>query len=109
MPRRKVLEEAQLEYWADRFVEHGLSRYMTFIAFMRDPDTNWQEIMGGEYRPLLESQAAVAASVEADSERLLTACDGLEAALDAVEQSVAEMRRNNGRYYERLKHHRVAS
>lgn len=109
MPKYRFHSEEEFDYWADLFTTHGLRRYMPFAVFMRDPQRHVREILDQDYRPLLPDQQAVAANVKAGEYDVLEkACDGLETALTELEQSVEELGRNNGRYYERMKHHRVA-
>ncbi|MCO1335334.1 hypothetical protein MO867_13430 [Microbulbifer sp. OS29] len=97
-----LINESELEYWGDLFTAHSLHRYLSFQVFIRDPRRHWEDIMGRDYRPLLPAQMSVA-------ERIDVACQGVENALAKVEGGVKQLRqRNNGHYFEPLKHHQVA-
>ncbi|MCO1336243.1 hypothetical protein MO867_18080 [Microbulbifer sp. OS29] len=101
MPQPLINEE-QLEYWGELFTAHNLQRYMQFQVFIRNPLLNWEDIMGRDYRPLLPAQMSAA-------ERIDAACQGIENALAKVEGEVKQLRqRNNGHYFEPLKHHQFA-
>lgn len=93
-----AIETEQLEYWGNKFTRHGLERYMTFDAFMRNPRKYWLEIMGGPHRPLLPEQRNMRRLIDLDT--------GLETALERLEREVDGLRRiDNGQPYEPLKHH----
>jgi len=94
-----AIETEQLEYWGNKFTRHGLERYMTFDAFMRNPRKYWLEIMGGPHRPLLPQQRDM-------RRRIDRASGGLENTLSRLEQKIEGLRRiDNGHPYEQLKHH----
>ncbi|MHA7915528.1 hypothetical protein [Alloalcanivorax xenomutans] len=89
------LETEQLEYWGNRFMRHGLNRYMTFAAFMVNPRKYWRELMGGPCRPPASA-----------AQRIVQSGRGLELAMERLEAQVDHLRRiNNGHPYEQLKHH----
>lgn len=95
------IETEQLEYWGEQFTRHGIDRYITFDAFMVNPQKNWDEIMTGRYRPL-----TVEERVERNRKRAQSVGSGLDNALDRLEREIEHMRRiDNGHPYEQLKHH----
>ncbi len=57
-----AIETEQLEYWGNKFTRHGLERYMTFDAFMRNPRKYWLEIMGGPHLGCAGSKTATPTS-----------------------------------------------
>jgi hypothetical protein len=94
-----AVETEQLEYWADVFCLHAISKYMTLAAFLEHPEKYFREITGGDYRPLLPRQKGVVA-------RIHRRFDDLDAAIDELEAQVEGLRRiENGHCYEQLKHH----
>lgn len=53
------IPDEQLDFWADRFCELGLARYLTFSSFIQQPTQHLQRILDGAQRPLLRRQLRV--------------------------------------------------
>ncbi|CUR45521.1 hypothetical protein BN2364_1080 [Alloalcanivorax xenomutans] len=95
-----LINDRELWYWADLFVDLGLRRYMRFDTFITNPRGHLRRICEGEHRPLLTRQRDV-------RDRLDKACQAFEAELERWEGALAEHRRiENGHILETMKHHR---